>query len=245
MSVSDRLKDLSKADLDDIARDCDINPKGMTKPEILKQLIPLFKEYEAEKARYTKIQQLGSKGKEGTVFLVKDSKNKTYAMKEFAKTKSSKNIEKEAILLKKASEFGLSPRMIAYDTVHNYIVMEKMEKSLFDHIKETKGKLSVKIQKEMINIFKKLDKIQIFHADPSPLNFMFDREGGLKIIDFGFAKPIDESLEKQHGTRDVNMKYMPLGFILKMSDFVDPSSFTELLKHVSEEDKKRIPLLNK
>ena len=246
MSLIDKLKSLPKKELDEIAQDCYIDIKRKTKQDILKELIPLFEEYEKETTKYKKIEQLGSKGKEGKVFLVKDSKDNKYAMKEFAKTKSGKNLEKEAIFLKKASEFGISPKLIDYDyRYNNYIVMEKLDKNLFDYIKENKGKMSIKVQKQMINILKMLDKIRIFHADPNPLNFMFDSSGKMYIIDFGFAKAIDDKLEDQHGTRHLNMKYMPLGFLLKMSDFVDPTTFTEIMKHVSDEDKKRIACLNK
>ncbi len=234
---------LSKQQLDELAHDCEINTKGLSRSDIISRLSKLFKEQEERQTKYTRIEQLGKKGKEGTVFLVKDKKGNQYAMKVFSKSKSEKNLEREAILLKKASEFKISPSMIDYNLDDNYIIMEKLEKSLFDHIKDNKGKLSSKTQKDMIKIFKTLDKIQIFHADPNPLNFMFDSKGDLKIIDFGFSKAIDDKLTKEHGTKDVNMKFMPLGFILKMSQFVPPTTFTELLKHVSDEDKRKIGIL--
>ncbi len=244
MDVIEALRDMSKKELDEIAKTCDINTKGMTKQQVIDSITKAIKQELEARQKYTKIEQLGKKGKEGTVFHVKDKKKNSYAMKEFSKTKSEKNLEREAIFLKKASEFGISPQMHDYDVVYNYIIMEKLDKNLFDHMKESKGKLSVKLQKDMIKIFKTLDKISIFHADPNPLNFMFDSKGDLKIIDFGFAKVIDDKLIKEHGSTP-NMKYMPMGFILKMADFVQPSTFTELLKHVSDEDKARLNLLNK
>lgn len=244
MDIIEALHDMSKKKLDEIARTCDIDTKNQTRQQIVDAITKVFKAELESRDKYTKIEQLGKTGKEGTVYHVKDKKRKEYAMKEFSRKKSDRNIEKEAIFLKKASEFGIAPQMYDFDVVHNYIVMEKLEKSLFDHMKESKGKLSTKIQKDMIKIFKTLDKIRIFHADPNPLNFMFDSKGNLKIIDFGFAKAIDDKLIKDHGS-EPNMKYMPIGFIMKMSDFVPPSTFTELLKHVSDEDKAHLGILNK
>ncbi len=243
MDAISALPKLNAKQLDELARDCDILTKGLSRSEIIAKLTALFKQ-QIPDSKYTRLEQLGKKGKEGTVFLVKDKRGKKHAMKVFSKSKSEKNLEREAILLKKASEFKISPSMLDYNLSDNYIVMEKLEKSLFDYIKENKGKLSSKIQNEMINIFKTLDKIKVFHADPNPLNFMFDSKGDLKIIDFGFAKPIDDKMTREHGTENVNMKFMPLGFILKMSQFVPATSFTVLLKYVSAEDKEKIGIIN-
>ena len=187
--------------------------------------------------KYTKLHQLGEKGKEGTVFLVEDASGRQLALKQFAKTKSERTLAKEAALLGKAAEFGIAPKMVEYNTDDNYIVMEKLDKSLFDIMRENGGKLSQALQREMINIFKVLDRIQIFHADPSPLNFMVDSAGKLKIIDFGFAKPIDLKMEKEQETKDVNMKFMPFGFILKMKDLVEPDKFPILLMYVSDDNR--------
>ena len=71
--------------------------------------------------------------------------------------------------------------------------MDKLDKNLFDILKENKGKLSLKTQKRMIEIFKKLDEIGVYHGDPNPLNFM-EKDGELYIIDFGFGSKIDEKL---------------------------------------------------
>ncbi len=252
MDVS-KLRKLPKESILEIADMCRLD-KSLPVATLLQQISAIFKEVESKQTvapaplksqktaavpptKYTRISQLGEKGKEGTVYLVRDSAGHEYALKQFAKTKSERTLEKEAALLGKAAEFGIAPKLVKYDTAESYIVMEKLEKSLFDVMKESNGKLSKALQREMVNIFKVLDRIQIFHADPSPLNFMLDASGKLRIIDFGFAKHIDAKLQKEHGTTDVNMKFMPIGFILKMKDLMPPSAFPVLLMYVNETDR--------
>ena len=58
-----------------------------------------------------------------------------------------------------------------------------------------------------------LDKINIFHGDPNPANFMI-KDGKLYIIDYGFAKIIDKKLYKKLRTNTPNNKFMILGFII-------------------------------
>ncbi len=230
-----KLNSLPKEDIVKMAELCHLDTTRST-AHLVKELTTIFKQVEEKKNRYTRISQLGAKGKEGTVFLVANRTGAQYAMKTFASTKSDRNLEKEAVLLGKAAEFHISPPLIEYDLHDNFIVMEKLEGNLFDYLRDHKGKMPTRMQKEMIDIFKTLDRIQIFHADPNPLNFMFDAKGKLKIIDFGFAKAIDDKLAREHDTREVNMRFMPLGFLLKMRDLVPPTNFPYLLKHVAEED---------
>ena len=91
-----------------------------------------YEEYKKEKIdKYTKIEQIGLKGKEGTTYLVKDKKGKEYAMKTFRKTKSSAKLQKEVELQEKMSKLGVAPKIYDYDVVSKYIVMEKMDKHLF------------------------------------------------------------------------------------------------------------------
>ena len=236
-----KLRTLPRDQLERMAEMCDLDTKLPTS-DLVRQLSKIFKGVEERKARYTRVEQLGVKGKEGTVFLVKDRSGHEYAMKTFSAAKSDRNLEREAVLLGKAAEFGIAPALIEYDTGENYIVMEKLETSLFDYMKAHGGKLSNAMQQELIRLFKKLDSIEIFHADPSPLNFMLDKEGKIRAIDFGFAKHIDDKVIKEHGTSRVNMKFMPVGFILKMRGLVEPSSLGTLLRYVSPEDRARLGL---
>ncbi len=236
-----KLKLLPRSNLQELARMVGIDP---TKPatDLSRELEKVFRGVEQKRSKWTRVRQLGEKGKEGTVFLVTDSKGKEYAMKTFSSTKSDRNLEREAALLGKAAEFGIAPALIEYDTGENYIVMEKLETSLFDYMKAHGGKLPNAMQQELIRLFKKLDTIEIFHADPSPLNFMLDKEGKIRAIDFGFAKHIDDKVIKEHGTSRVNMKFMPVGFILKMRGLVEPSSLGTLMRYVSPEDRARLGL---
>lgn len=187
-------------------------------------IIKAFKEYEKYKKnkidRYTQIEQLGERGKEGVVYLVHDKRKKCdCAMKCFRKNKSSTTLKKELQLQSQASKHGICPDVYDYDTVSKYIVMEKMDTNLFSLLKRRKGAMAITYQKQMVGIFQKLDEIGIFHGDASPLNFMIQARK-LYIIDFGFAKCIDTALIKKFKTKSPNMKFMIVGFILKMREIV-------------------------
>ena len=103
--------------------------------------------------------------------------------------------------------------------------MDKLNKNLFDVLKENKGHLSDYLQTEIIRIIMTLDNIKIFHGDPNPLNFMLDSNDKLYIIDYGFGKKIDDKLVKKHGTHNINMKFMILGLVLKLRDIFKPNIF--------------------
>ena len=108
-------------------------------------------------------------------------------MKTFNKRKSIENIKKEAELQKKSSEKGISPKVIDVDTVSNYIVMEKMDEHLFDVMKRQRGDLTESQQKQLMDIFIKLDEANVFHGDSNILNYMLKNDK-IYIIDFGMSK---------------------------------------------------------
>ena len=168
-------------------------------------MLKCFKEYEKYKKekvdKYVKIKQLGEKGKEGTTFLVKTIDGNEYAMKTFKKTKSSDRLRKEAYLQEKASEFNITPKIIEIDTISKYIVMEKLDEHLIDKMKKQDGNLTENQQKQIIKIFKFLDKAKVFHADSNILNYMFKGKK-LYIIDFGMSQLIDEKLIKKLGMEE-------------------------------------------
>ena len=165
---------------------------------------------------YTKYQQLGEKGKEGTTYLVKDKYGKEYAMKTFNKKKSPKTLKNEYLLQKKASGKNITPRVYTYDPVSKYIVMDKMDKHLYDDIKKT-GIISKKQQLRILEIFEKLDESNVFHGDANLLNYMVKNEQ-IYIIDFGFSKEITPKLIKQLETNRPNYHLMTIGFILKANE---------------------------
>lgn len=161
---------------------------------------------------YTVVKQLGSKGKDANVYLVRNSKGKLYARKQFRKNKNISAIKKEVDMQKIAASIKLSPKIIEYDLNKKYIIMQALDKNLFDLMKKKNGKISQKYQKEMLKIFKTLDQIGIFHKDPSPLNFMLDSKDDLYIIDFGMASNIN----KQKDGSNPNYDQMTLGMLLKL-----------------------------
>ena len=245
MNVDD-LQKLKFDELKKIALGMDIKiPK--TKTELVTIMLDCFREYENYKKekidKYTKIQQLGNKGKEGITYLVKTNDDLKYAMKTFKKNKSSDKLRKEARFQEIASEYNISPKIIEIDTVSKYIVMEKLDKHLFDVLKEKNGILSIEQQKQVIKIFKILDKCQIFHADCNLMNYMYKNKK-LYIIDFGMAKDIDDKLIKKLGTSTPNLDISTLGFILKLKEFNCPkTSYSYFLEFINDENKIKFNLI--
>ena len=190
------------------------------------------------KNKYKKISQLGEKGKEAKTYLVVDKFNCEYAMKTFRRNKSSEKMTEEVELQRRCSKAGISPRIIDYDTEDKFIVMEKMDGHLIDLMKTTQGILSDDLQKQIISLFKKMDKIKVFQGDANILNYMI-KGNNVFIIDFGYSKEVDEKLIKKLGTKTPNIELMLLGFILKLKDLKCPgSSFSLLKKYLSEEKRK-------
>jgi len=241
----DDLKKIKYDELKNIAKDMDIEiPKS--KDKLIESMIKCFEEYEKYKKdkidKYEKIKQLGEKGKEGTTYLVKTSNGKEYAMKTFKKSKSSSKLKKEAKLQEIASEEGISPKIIEIDTVSKYIVMEKLDTHLLDVIKKQKKDITKSQQKQIISIFKGLDKAKVFHGDSNILNYMF-KDKKLYIIDFGMSKEIDAKLIKKLGTCTPNLDLMNLGFILKLKELKClESSYSHLLTYVNDTEKEKFNL---
>src|SRR3989344_1213912 len=114
---------------------------------------------------FTTLKQLGTSGKEGTTFLVKDKQGKEYAMKTFRKTKSPRTLEKEALLQIQASKKNICPKVHYYDTEKKFIVMDKMEYHLLELIKKQNNSLTEVQQERLVEIYRKLDNANIFHND--------------------------------------------------------------------------------
>jgi tRNA A-37 threonylcarbamoyl transferase component Bud32 len=158
-------------------------------------------------------------------------------MKTFRKQKSSVNLVKEAELQKLAADLGASPNVVDFDTVSKYIVMEKMDRHLLDIIKDQEGNLTNQQQKQIIAIYKKLDKARVFHGDANLLNYMY-KGTKLYIIDFGMAREITTSLVKKLGTETPNIQIMTLGLALKLRDLGCPrSSYDHIIKYLSDEQR--------
>tara|TARA_Y100000389_G_scaffold181861_1_gene197955 strand:- start:2385 stop:3116 length:732 start_codon:yes stop_codon:yes gene_type:complete len=238
------LDTYSYSELKQLAMDMSIKIRR-SKTELIKDITTAFKEYEDYKRRkidkYKKIGQLGEKGKEGITYLVQ-SKDQEYAMKTFRKMKSSKTLQKEAELQNMAAEVGVSPKVIDVDTVSKYIVMEKLDRHLYEYLMKNNGVLSKNLQKQIVSIYRKLDKAGVFHADANLLNYMFKGKK-LYIIDFGMAKEITNSLIYKLGTNTPNLSIMTLGFILKLKELkTPPSSYSHLVTYLSDEQRSQFNL---
>ena len=199
----------SLSDLRKIVKKAGLTPEGMSRATL---------EYEISKLGQTKtesvykpISQLGIKGRDGKVLLVKTKSGKTYAKKQFRNNRPVKAISLEAKLQKEAACVGLAPKIKEFNLNDKYIIMTALDKDLYSVMKKKGGKLSQKYQRDILRIFNVLDKIGIFHKDPNPLNFMIDEINQLFIIDFGFSERINVN---KHGATP-NRDQMTLGLLLK------------------------------
>ena len=232
-------------ELKEMAREMGLRPRRSRK-ELMTDIITALKEYESYKKdkldRYERISQLGEKGKEGTTYLVRTRSGQEYAMKTFRKHKSSTTLRKEAELQNMAASEGASPKVVDIDTVSKYIVMEKLDKHLYDTMKKNGGDLAQSMQKQIITLYRKLDRSGVFHGDANILNYMI-KGRKLYIIDFGMAKEITNSLVRKLGTATPNMSIMTLGLVLKLRDMDSPSSsYSYLVKFLSEEQRSQFSI---
>lgn len=218
-----------------------INTKEVKKKaDLISSINDMFEKKEKEKRIKTKkaiLTPMGT-GKEATTFESKKKGLKPTAVKQFRKSKSPVRITSEAEFQRMASERGISPKIIKYDLDAKKIEMEKLDRTLLDILKSSNGKITQKYQRRIIEIFKILDELEIFHADPNVLNFM-EKDKQLYIIDFGFAKKITTRLAKKHGTKNLNMEFMPVGLYLKLKD-LSPNGDFDIIKQAIPESKKSI-----
>ena len=230
--MSYKLEKYSLPELKKMALDMDLQMRR-SKGEMIKDITAAFKEYEEYKRekidKYKRCEQLGDKGKEGTTFLVKDRNGREFAMKTFRREKSSLTLKREFLLQKKASRKNITPRVYEYDTVSKYIVMEKMDRHLYDEIKK-RGMLCKKYQERILEIFDKLDDAGVFHGDANILNYMI-KDGEVYIIDFGFSKEITPRVLKKLETSRPNYHLMTIGLILKLKELsLEEKSYRYLKK---------------
>ena len=101
--------------------------------------------------------------------------------------------------------------------------MDKLGETLFDRLKRANGVMSEADQNRFVEIVDRLDSIGVYHGDPSPLNFLYDDTGVMKIIDFGFGKKL-----KTGEKSDRNAMF--LGFLLKMKEIGIPPEMYSIIK---------------
>lgn len=241
------LKEKSYDELKNIGETLNI-VKYKSKKDLIELIIKCFREYEEYKdtkdKKYDIKGKLGTSGKEGITYLVIDKETgNEYAMKTFNKRKSADNINKEFELQKMASVKNICPSALEVDLVSNYIIMEKMDEHLFDVMKRQSGNLTIKQQKQIMDIFIKLDEANVFHGDSNILNYML-KDNEIKIIDFGMSKLIDKKLKKKLNEDTPNFTLMNLGFILKLKELKCPeTAYSYLLMFVSDGNKEKYGLL--
>lgn len=106
-----------------------------------------------------------------------------------------------------------------------YIVMEYLSgPTLQEYEKEHKGKISEKqaeiLLEPVINVLAYIHSIGIVHCDISPDNLIFNKEGQLKLIDFGAAKNKKKEKEEQYckGGYTAPEQYLEKEFVGPWSD---------------------------
>jgi len=236
----ENLETKKKSELIELSKKYKIDTKNKTKKTLIQEIIN--KHYQKKKSKYTEINQLGKSGKEGTVYLVK-YRNKEYALKQFRNHKVPENIQKEAEMQQICAKHGLSPKIKEINPICKYIVMDKMDSSLKDLIKKYNGRIPKKYQQEIINIISMLDKIKIFHGDPNPSNFMI-KDKKLYLIDYGFAKKINDKLIEKHGTKEPNKQFMIIGLLIQLKETYGGNFVKcDLLRNeVSDENRKMLDI---
>lgn len=164
---------------------------------------------EAKNASYIRGDQLGDAGKDAVTYKV----NKKFALKQYKPNKSSSVIMKEANLQRRLAIVKACPNVIDVDVDRKYILMDRLDKHLFD-INSDKT-VSIDHQKQLVKLYDRMDSVGIFHGDANPLNYM-TKGKKLYVIDFGMSKEITPALTRKLGTDTPNRHIMTLGMILKM-----------------------------
>lgn len=237
----------SQETLAEICSGLNISPERNKERTICKILDSLANKSDGRKSdlmvhRYKKLQTIG-KGKEGTVYDVEEEGGEGDApglvMKCFRRNKSSKDLILESELQKKATREGVAPVIREVNTLEKYIVMDKLDRSILSHMKANNGRLSEYYQKQIINLFKKLDRCHVFHGDANIANYML-KKNRVYLIDYGMSKPITDSLVRKLGTHTPNLHIMTLGLILKLKEIKsDPFSYSYLKTFLTEEQLNR------
>ncbi len=179
---------------------------------------------------YANIGQLGSPGKEGIVYLVMGQDEKLYAMKTFRKTKSGNTIEREAYFQFLAAQNGIAPKIIEYNPVEKYIVMERLDKTLVELLKEQKNVLTKSQQEKIIELYDSLDEIGIMVDDSNPRNIMIKNDR-FYMIDYGFAKyTTDKSYQ---GYKRPNFTILTIGLLTWVKDTIPTKTWTYIRSQVN------------
>lgn len=150
-------------------------------------------------SKYQFIQTLGVGGM-GSVYLAKDLKLGTFWAIKVIKKNNNINILAEFNVLKKLDYPALTRITdISDDDTYIYIVMDFVDGRNLSSILKERGGFSetevVDYSKQMCDVLQYLHNQKpnpIIHKDIKPANIMINKEGRLKLIDFGIAKEGNE-----------------------------------------------------
>jgi len=164
-----------------------------------------------ERTKYVRGTRLGADGRHGKVFAVEPlgKGRPCLAMKQFRRNYNVGKLRQEYELQADAACFGLSPKVVDCRQGDRQIIMHRLGANLYDELRASGGRMSVRRQRQMYRIFRELDAHGIAHGDPNPLNFMLDGQGSMYIIDFGMASRVPK------GGRQ-NRERMTLGMVLRL-----------------------------
>ena len=144
--------------------------------------------------KWVQERQLGERGKEGTVYLVRaGGRGPVHAMKKFKATKSAAKVAKEADFQARAAAVDAAPAVVDVPSGKPpSIVMERMERTSVEVCTAQDGALTEAQQWSILALYEALDGIQVLHNDANPLNLMCRTAGSgeeqWRLIDYGFAK---------------------------------------------------------
>jgi predicted Ser/Thr protein kinase len=222
-------------------------PKG--KKELINKISTVFQEYsdhqEKKEKRFLKMNQLGEKGRECKAFLVCDQSNPKkegmFAMKTYRKNKPTNLIRQEHEFHLLAEKAGISPKLVDVDLIGKSMTMIKLDNDLLDIIHNQRGVLKRAQQLRIIEIFKTLDQIGVFHMDANPRNFM-EKDGVIYIIDYGYSKAITPRLKSKYGSENLNLDYMTISFVFQLRESYPDINLKYIEKYIDPEAAKKIRL---
>lgn len=197
------LKTLNINDLKKHANLLELDCKQLKKEQIIKKISNELKGYDdyvkQQSGKYTTISKIDQiDGKNSICYNVKKKYGRTiYVKKTFKKNKSVKKIIKEAKIQDIAFKLGVAPKIIEYDIIDNYIIMDKLDKHLISiNILNKNLKLTKQQQHRIVDIFKLLSTEKIIHGDTHVFNFML-KNNQIYLIDYGKSSIANKKSEKE------------------------------------------------
>jgi predicted Ser/Thr protein kinase len=178
------------------------------------------------------IHRIIKKDKNSSVWNITDVNKNTYILKKIHK-KNIYDVYTEINFQNITSSYDISPTIFSCFFKKKSFVMEKLDNDLLYFLKKNNFVIPLKIQKRIVEIFRKLDTLRIFHGDSNLHNFMF-KNNQLYIIDYGMSEKIDENFIKKNKTENPNMDLMGSVLILKLKKLgVKPKYYKYILENIS------------